>query len=279
VYAFSFINLFLIMETTATDFATDVIEASHDTPVLVDFWAPWCGPCRQLGPTLEQLDAERDDWTLAKLNVDEHNDIARKYGVRGIPAVKLFVDGDVAAEFTGALPRHAVEQWLDENLPTPEKKSIAQARTALDEGRREDAVTLLEPIVDSDTQEPEANLLLATAIVFDDPERAASLVDSLDVAAPDLRQQREAVETLSRLLTDTPDLPDTEAAATYREALDALREERFDAALSQFIDVVRIDRNLDDDGARKACVALFTMLGPEHPATKTHRRAFDTSLY
>ncbi|PEN06053.1 thioredoxin [Longimonas halophila] len=267
------------METTATDFATDVIEASRTTPVLVDFWAPWCGPCRQLGPTLEQLDAERDDWTLVKLNVDEHNNVARQYGVRGIPAVKLFVDGTVAAEFTGALPRHAVDQWLDEHLPTPEKKAIGQARTALDEGRRDDAIALLEPIVAEDASEPEANLLMSTAIVFEDPERAASLVESLDIAAPDLRQQREAVQTLSRLLTDTPDLPDTEAAATYQEALAALRDTCFDDALSQFIDVVRTDRDLDDDGARKACVALFTLLGPEHPATKAHRRAFDTSLY
>jgi len=268
-----------MMETTATDFATDVIEASHTKPVLVDFWAPWCGPCRQLGPTLEQLDAERDDWTLVKVNVDEHNDIARKYGVRGIPAVKLFVDGTVAAEFTGALPRHAVEQWLDEHLPTPEKEAIGQARTALDEGRRADAIALLEPIVADDASEPEANLLMGTAIVFEDPERAASLVETLDIAAPDLRQQREAVQTLSRLLTDTPDLPDTEAASTYQAALNALREERFDDALEQFIEVVRTDRDLDDDGARKACVALFTLLGPEHPATQAHRRAFDTSLY
>ena len=268
-----------MMETTATDFATDVIEASKTKPVLVDFWASWCGPCRQLGPTLEQLDAERDDWTLVKVNVDEHNDIARNYGVRGIPAVKLFVDGTVTAEFTGALPRHAVEKWLDENLPSPEKEAVTEARTALDEGRRDEAITLLEPIMEDASPDPEAKLLLATAVVFDDPERAATLAETLDIAAPDLRQQREAVQTLSRLLTDTPDLPDTEAASTYQSALNALREERFDDALEQFIEVVRTDRDLDDDGARKACVALFTLLGPEHPATKAHRREFDISLY
>ena len=267
------------METTATDFATDVIEASRTTPVLVDFWAPWCGPCRQLGPTLEQLDEERDDWTLVKVNVDEHNDVARQYGVRGIPAVKLFVDGTVTAEFTGALPRHAIEQWLDEHLPSAEKEALNKARTALDDGQRDEAASLLEPIVEGDADLPEANVLLASALVFEDPERAAELVETLDVAAPDVRQQREAVQTLSRLLTADPDLPDTDAASTYRDALDALRETRFDDALPRFIDVVRTDRDLDDDGARKACVALFTLLGPAHPATKAHRRSFDMSLY
>ncbi|MES3629305.1 MAG: tetratricopeptide repeat protein [Longimonas sp.] len=267
------------METTASDFSTDVIEASRTTPVLVDFWAPWCGPCRQLGPTLEQLDAERDDWRLVKVNVDEHNDLARQYGVRGIPAVKLFVDGTVEAEFTGALPRHAIEKWLDEHLPSEEKETLRQAQAALRDGRREDAAELLAPLAESKEASPETRLLLASALVFDAPERALTLIDTLDVADPALRQQREAVQTLGRLLTRDPDLPDTDTAATYREALAALREEAFDDALSHFIDVVREDRSLDDDGARKACVALFTLLGPDHPVTKTHRRTFDTSLY
>ena len=267
------------MDTTAVDFQTDVIEASHDQPILVDFWAPWCGPCRQLGPTLEQLDNEQSSWTLVKVNVDNYNDVARKYGVRGIPAVKLFVDGTVTAEFTGALPRHAIEKWLDEHLPGVDQATLAEARTALDAGHRSEAASLLSPLVDADGDHPEARLMLAEAEVFADPERAAALIENLDIAAPDLRQRREAVATLSRLLLHDLDLPDTDAATTYREALRALRADHIETAVSKFIEVVQANRNLDDDGARKACIALFTLLGRDHAITKAHRRTFDMALY
>lgn len=100
------------------DFQQDVIETSRRKPVLVDFWAPWCGPCRILGPTLEKLAKESGGaWRLVKINADKFPDLIRRYGVRGIPAVKLFVDGTVKDEFVGALPEHAVRRWLDQSLP------------------------------------------------------------------------------------------------------------------------------------------------------------------
>lgn len=99
-------------------FQREVLDKSCNKPVLVDFWAEWCAPCRVLSPVLEKLARDsKGAWRLVKINSDRQPELSRRYGVRGIPAVKLFVDGDVHAEFVGALPEHEVKKWLSEHLP------------------------------------------------------------------------------------------------------------------------------------------------------------------
>ena len=100
------------------DFQSDVIEASKTTPVLVDFWAEWCGPCVQLSPTLEKLAEEAgDSWTLLKVNTESQPELAAEYGIRSIPNVKLFVNGEMSGEFIGALPEEEIKRWLESNIP------------------------------------------------------------------------------------------------------------------------------------------------------------------
>ena len=270
------------MSHEVDDFQQDVIEASEEAPVVVDFWAPWCGPCRQLSPVLESLAGDADDWTLAKVNVDDHQEAAQAYGVRGSPAVKLFVDGEVVGEFAGAKPEHAIRTWLEENLPNEAKGRIEEAKEALDAGNHQEAEQLLWPVLEEDPEHDEAQVLMARALAFKDPTRAQALAESSDVADPTLRQVRDAVQTLARLLElheDASALPQGDGREDYVAGIEALADQDFDTALDHFIDVVRTHRDYDDDGARKACIALFTLLGEQHPTTQAHRRTFDMALY
>ena len=101
------------------NFQKDVIEKSFEKPVLVDFWAEWCAPCRMIGPVLEKLaDENKEDWVLVKVDTDKNQEIAMRYGVRGIPNVKLFRNGEVINEFTGALPEPAIRDWLKKSIPS-----------------------------------------------------------------------------------------------------------------------------------------------------------------
>ncbi|ARA94906.1 thioredoxin [Rhodothermaceae bacterium RA] len=271
------------MSYEVTNFQQEVLEASRRTPVVVDFWAPWCGPCRMLGPVLERLAAEANGaWTLVKVNTDQHPEVSMQYGIRGIPAVKLFVDGEVVDEFTGALPEYAVRQWLEKALPSENKRRLEQAEAALEAGDPDTAEPLLRAVLAEEPTNPKAKVLLARILVFRDPDQAEALVDGADFAGPGYVQMAEAVKTLARLtrLQQHPDdLPDEPGRDTYRAALDALAERDFDTALARFIEVIQQHRYYDDDGARKACIALFTLLGPTHEITRKHRRTFDMSLY
>ena len=162
------------MPAATLDFEQDVIEASREAPVLVDFWAPWCQPCQVLGPRLEALaeEAASDEdaaWSLVKVNTDEEPELAQRFGVRGLPTVKLFHEGEVIDEFTGAKPERALRQWLDAALPSEEKARLESAREALAEGHFDTAASLLREARDDDPENDEAQILLARALVFDEP--------------------------------------------------------------------------------------------------------------
>ena len=130
-------------------FEEEVIEASYKRPVVVDFWAPWCGPCRVLGPVIEKLAGEQSDlWDLVKVNSDDHPEISTRFEIKGIPAVKMFVGGVVVDEFTGSLPEPAIRQWLEKALPSEAKNLLREAEHLLDAGDRVAAGELLDRVLE-----------------------------------------------------------------------------------------------------------------------------------
>ncbi|GAB5518012.1 MAG: tetratricopeptide repeat protein [Rhodothermales bacterium] len=236
-----------------------------------------------LGPVLEKLaDEHADTWTLVKVNSDQNPELSQRYQVRGIPAVKLFHHGEVIDEFTGALPEYAIRQWLEKALPSENKARLAEAKALVEDGAFDAAEPLLRTILAAEPNHPEAGVLLAQGLAFTKPDEALGLVEAAAFAGPQYLQVQEAVRTLAHLqeVAAAPAaLPDDPVKATYVQAAESMLARDFDAALEGFIDVIQRNRYYDDDTSRKACIALFVLLGDQHPATRTYRRRFDMALY
>ncbi len=261
------------------DFQCDVLEESHDIPVLVDFWAEWCAPCRLLGPVLERLALKYSGrWKLVKINTEEQQELALRYQVKSIPDVKLFVNGEVVDGFSGALPEYQIEEWLKKVLPGRYEKEILLAIEFVRQGKSAMASTLLEGVLHQEPENLRVRSLLVRLRLFLDPEEALLLSTPLE-GEPEYAEQAETTRTLGRLIRlDRDKLADDPLREEYLAAAASLKQENFDKALEGFIGVLRRNRAYDDDGSRKACIAIFRFLGEEHDITRKHRRAFDRAF-
>jgi len=263
-----------------TDFEKEVLEKSREIPVLVDFWAEWCGPCKVLGPILERLAEKADgEWSLAKLDTEQFPDIAEQYNIRGIPSVKLFVDGEVTNEFTGALPDYQVEHWIQQALPDKLRKQLLAAEYLAADGKTGEARVEYEMILKKDPSNLEARTKMARLLLFEEPKRAAKLVEGLE--EPLYQEMIDAVRAVTHLaeIAEAPrSLPEGSGKELYLQAAQALTAKDFAQALKKLISVIREDRYYDDDGSRKACIAIFKLLGEDHSVTQKYRREFSSAL-
>jgi putative thioredoxin len=270
------------MSYEVTDFEVQVLQRSRSVPVLVDFWAPWCGPCRGLGPVLEHLAGQAQGrWELIKVNTEAHPDLATAFRIASIPAVKLFANGKVVDEFVGALPEPEIRRFLERTLPSPHAARIAQARQRLTEGSLAEAAQLLEPVLQAEPDHDEARVLLAQAFMTTAPERSLALLKTLGPKSG-FAQAAQAVRTLARLalLARQPGgLPEARERDRYLTGAAAVRCGDYATALEALIGVLERDRNYDNGGAKEACKAIFQILGRRHPLAERYFRAFSSALH
>jgi len=272
-----------IIDVSQATFEAEVIERSAHQPVVVDFWAPWCGPCRMLGPTLERLAGEADGaFRLAKLNVDDNPEIAMHYDVQGIPAVKAFRDGRVVAEFIGAQAEPAVRDFLKKVLPDEAEQSLALAGGLLSAHSWADAEAGYRQVMVANPSSGPAALGLLKALLAQGKGAEAEQVLK---RFPNGRESGDAerLRPLARYLIEAergPDCPDEENLdAQYCRAGKRIASGDLQGAMDGILAVLRRDKRFRQGEPRTVMLGIFELLGDQDPVTREYRNKLASVLF
>lgn len=234
----------MVMDVTDATFEAEVVERSRRTPVVVDLWAPWCGPCRTLGPMIERIvDATGGEVVLAKVNVDENPAVSQAFRVQSIPAVYAMRDGKVVDGFIGAQPEDVIEEFVGRLLPSEQDNEIAALLDAGDEASLRRVLEL-------------------------DADNEAAIVALGELLAADGRGD-EALEVIARI----PETPETRRVAALAREGD-LAHDDIEVKLDELLDRVK-----GDDDARREFLDLLELLGPDDPRTADYRKALTARLF
>ncbi|MEM7373543.1 MAG: thioredoxin [Bacteroidota bacterium] len=262
----------------ALDFQRDVLDKSQEVPVVVDFWAAWCGPCKILGPVIEKMASEaKDRWVLVKINTEHHQDLAMQYRIQSIPAVKMFYHGKVVGEFMGALPEFQIQRWLDKHLPDPRLHQLEALFQKWNESKDETTLSRLEAYVAENPDLWKGSLRLASIKLATDPAKARELVAPIH-QGHELYSESQDIIALADL-TDVDAEGHPKVLEMMAKAKSAWQAQDVDQTLDALIQAIMLDKTYSDELARRAVVAIFHQLTEQHPLTKKYRPRFGMALY
>ena len=273
-----------VFNTTGADFQHSVLDKSTTVPVLVDFWAAWCGPCQSLMPVLAKLaDEYAGKFLLAKVDTDAEQELAMQYGVRSLPTVKLFVDGKVAGEFMGAQPEGSVRTFLDQYIPNETAQLAHAAMTLYEQGEQQEALATLRQCLEKEPGNDQIKLNLVDLYLREgDIEKARTALESISANAKLEKDYKTAIGKLkfAETAADAPDISDLEqriennpndSQARYALSAKLTLDQRYEDAMDQLLEIVKRDRKFNDDAGRKGLVDIFNMLGNKDERVTRYR--------
>jgi putative thioredoxin len=272
-----------ILDVSEGTFENDVLMRSHEIPVIVDFWAEWCAPCKMLSPLLEHLAIEwGGSFLLAKVDVDENPNLAIRYGVQGIPAVKAIRNGEVATEFVGAQPESVVRRFVQNLVPSESDKAVSEAQSLLATRHWPEAEDAFREVFEQDERNAAAALGLVKSLLMQGMGKEAVEILT-DFPAGNEWSAAESLKPLAEILAEVADIQpsveeDTLSARLHRAAK-LIARGNLPAAMDGLLDILRENKTYRGGMPKQIMLALFVLLGDQDPLTREYREELASVLF
>ena len=272
-----------ILDVSEGTFDNDVLMRSHETPVIVDFWAEWCAPCKMLGPLLERLANEwGGSFLLAKVDVDENPNLAIRYGVQGIPAVKAIQNGEVVSEFVGAQPESIVRRFVQNLVPSEADKAVAEAQSLLATRHWPEAEDAFREVLEQDESNATAALGLVKSLLMQGKGKESGEILA-DFPAGTEWPVAESLRPLADALVEAEgaeqSADEETLSARLHRAANLIARGNLPAAMDGLLDILREDKTYRGGLPKQIMLALFVLLGDQDPLTREYREELASVLF